>query len=241
MALPVAAMYLLAVALFDDRVAAFFAALLIALIPEQLAVVGDSRGGAFGVAGARRGAACRALSVGARTAALVRPQWLPHTRPVPAGIAADRADHRRVALGMPPMSSGDPGSGGPAAALVLVAVHIGHTFAVRNEAWGTMQARLSLALPAINLSVNGPSTSGTSGSRSSSPCWLRSAWRGRGVRAGAPGAGAISLFFGVNLLFYAGSYNYGADVRYSLLTYPPLAVWVAWALEVVADGQSHVG
>ena len=31
-------------------------------------------------------------------------------------------------------------------------------------------------------------------------------------------------FFGIDLLFYAGSYNYGADVRYSLLTYPPLAV-----------------
>ena len=25
-------------------------------------------------------------------------------------------------------------------------------------------------------------------------------------------------------MFYAGSYNYGADVRYSLMTYPPIAV-----------------
>jgi hypothetical protein len=32
------------------------------------------------------------------------------------------------------------------------------------------------------------------------------------------------LFFGIALFFYAGSYNYGADVRYSLMTYPPLAV-----------------
>ena len=32
------------------------------------------------------------------------------------------------------------------------------------------------------------------------------------------------LFFLIDLLFYAGSYNYGADVRYSLMTYPPLAV-----------------
>ena len=32
------------------------------------------------------------------------------------------------------------------------------------------------------------------------------------------------VFFGIQLLFYAGSYNYGADVRYSLMTYPPLAV-----------------
>ncbi len=32
------------------------------------------------------------------------------------------------------------------------------------------------------------------------------------------------LFFGMYLSFYAGSYNYGADVRYSLMTYPPLAI-----------------
>ncbi len=32
------------------------------------------------------------------------------------------------------------------------------------------------------------------------------------------------LFFAIDLLFYAGSYNYGADVRYSLMTYPPLAI-----------------
>jgi hypothetical protein len=32
------------------------------------------------------------------------------------------------------------------------------------------------------------------------------------------------LFLAIDLVFYAGSYNYGADVRYSLLTYPPLAV-----------------
>jgi hypothetical protein len=32
------------------------------------------------------------------------------------------------------------------------------------------------------------------------------------------------VFFGIDLFFYAGSYNYGADVRYSLMTYPPLAV-----------------
>jgi hypothetical protein len=34
----------------------------------------------------------------------------------------------------------------------------------------------------------------------------------------------FTLFFGIALLFYAGSYNYGADVRYSLATYPPLMI-----------------
>jgi hypothetical protein len=32
------------------------------------------------------------------------------------------------------------------------------------------------------------------------------------------------LFFGVDLAFYAGSFDYGADVRYSLMLYPALAV-----------------
>ena len=32
-------------------------------------------------------------------------------------------------------------------------------------------------------------------------------------------------FWSVFLFFYAGSYNYGADVRYSLLSYPPLAAF----------------
>ena len=34
----------------------------------------------------------------------------------------------------------------------------------------------------------------------------------------------IVLFFGMALAFYAGSYNYGADVRYSLATYPPVMI-----------------
>jgi hypothetical protein len=31
------------------------------------------------------------------------------------------------------------------------------------------------------------------------------------------------VFFVVDLAFYAGSYNYGADVRYALMTFPPIA------------------
>src|SRR5262249_28002423 len=33
----------------------------------------------------------------------------------------------------------------------------------------------------------------------------------------------FALFFGIALFFYAGSYDYGADVRYSLASYPPIA------------------
>jgi hypothetical protein len=34
----------------------------------------------------------------------------------------------------------------------------------------------------------------------------------------------FSVFWGIYLLFYAGSYDYGADIRYSIMTYPPLAL-----------------
>ena len=53
---------------------------------------------------------------------------------------------------------------------------------------------------------------------------------GRGWLAERGVAGRLFLlFFGIYLLFYAGSYNYGADVRYSLMTYPPMAVLAALA------------
>ena len=58
---------------------------------------------------------------------------------------------------------------------------------------------------------------------------------------GAPGRAAIAvyflLFFGIALLFYAGSYNYGADVRYSMATYPSLmmlaGLGAAWCVRRV--------
>ena len=37
-------------------------------------------------------------------------------------------------------------------------------------------------------------------------------------------AGYFLAFFGVFLVFYAGSYDYGADVRFSLTTYPAIAI-----------------
>jgi hypothetical protein len=48
---------------------------------------------------------------------------------------------------------------------------------------------------------------------------------GRPARAGQTAIMVYFLFFfGIVLFFYAGSYNYGADVRYSLSTYPSLAI-----------------
>jgi hypothetical protein len=47
-------------------------------------------------------------------------------------------------------------------------------------------------------------------------------WKARGPTLLA--AGYFGLFAGIYLLFYAGSYDYGADVRFAVMTFPPLAL-----------------
>ncbi len=110
------------------------------------------------------------------------------------------------------------------AAVLLEAVLIAHMYAVRTEGWGTPGPRLSVAYIADNLRTNG---------------WFY-VWDPRfppiytvialtGLVAARSKAVVIPLvyfltFWGIFLVFYAGSYDYGADVRYSLMTYPPIAM-----------------
>ena len=104
-------------------------------------------------------------------------------------------------------------------------MHIGHLFAVRNEGWGTTDSRLSLQYLAVNLPVNGRFYLGDI--RFPVVVTLLAAFGlgGNGFRRERLVLALwFALFFGVFLLFYAGSYDYGADVRYSLMTYPPLAI-----------------
>ena len=108
--------------------------------------------------------------------------------------------------------------------VTLCVVYTGHLYAVRGEGWGTEADRMSLSFFWPNLQTNG---------------WFY-LWdarfpavysvlmllglvthRGRGT---ASVAVYFVLFWGVFLFFYAGSYDYGADVRFSLMTYPALAV-----------------
>ena len=109
--------------------------------------------------------------------------------------------------------------------LVLCGTLIAHTFAVRGEPWGSSGARMALSYVPMNLSVNGP--------------FYYADWRFPAIYsilavvgllwASSPGPALIVLvnfavFWLAFLCFYAGSYNFGADVRYSLMTYPPLAI-----------------
>ena len=191
-------------------------------------LVGDSGGRALGISGLRgRDPVRRAF-----------PSVENHGRACRYGVLGGLCDSvsARVAVGAPDRrlaAVADSSDGAWRARLwwcgllfvVLAAANIGHLVAVRNEGWGTSEARLSLRYVIPNLRVNG---------------WFYVwDWRfpvvftllaiaGLFARRFSPErlaiAGYFVLFFVIDLLFYAGSYNYGADVRYSLLTYPPLAI-----------------
>jgi 4-amino-4-deoxy-L-arabinose transferase-like glycosyltransferase len=224
----VAAVYLLVCVLFRDRDAAFFAGLLLALTPHQLvwsatAAVEPSASLALVLAllcaahyaGSGGTAAAAAAAVMAAYAVQFRPESL-LILPVIGLLVWPRL---RRDLGHPwcwwigLMFFG------------LVAIHVGHQFAVRHADWGTDAARFSLQYVPANTRVNGwfylyderfPMTFSLL-----TVLGLASrGWRRERVSM----AMYFVLFFAIGLVFYAGSYNYGADVRYSLMTYPPLAV-----------------
>lgn len=228
MAATVLAVYLLTWVLFDDRVAAWFAALIMAMTPQQIvwsatAAVEPTASLACVAAllfaalflRSRSTVALAATACAAAYAIQFRPESL-LVLPV-VGVLLWRTF--RTELG----SSRWWWCGLLFA--TLASVHIGHLAAVRNENWGTSEARLSLDYVIPNLRVNG---------------WFYLAdWRfpmvftllaiggllGRQFgRERAALVGYFALFFVMDLLFYAGSYNYGADVRYSLMTYPPIAI-----------------
>jgi len=228
MAGTVCLVYLLVFIMFGDRIAAWFAALLMALIPEQLmwsatAAAEPSASLACVVAlvaaahfvRSRRTAALAGAAVAAAYAVQFRPESL---LIVPVVLLlvwqGARDEFTRPRLWWAGLLF-----------FALTAVHIGHVFAVRHEGWGTSDARLSLGYVAANLRVNGRFY--LADGRFPAVFTLLAAL-GLSARRGAGKPTPIVLyflvFFGIDLLFYAGSYNYGADVRYSLLTYPPLAV-----------------
>src|SRR5262249_19173569 len=122
--------------------------------------------------------------------------------------------------------------------LVLTAVHLGHVVAVRNEGWGTTQERMALAFAIQNLHVNGWFYLRDARFPLAVTLLAAAGCVVPGVRAGRATMVAYFLvFFVVTLFFYAGSYDYGADVRYSVIVNPPIAILAglgaAWLLRTV--------
>jgi hypothetical protein len=228
MAATVWLVYLLVCLLFHDTVAAFFAALIVALTPEQLmwsATAAAEPSASLASVAALAAAAhfVRSRSTAALAGGAVAAAYAVQFRPeslliVPVIVLlvwqGARDEFTRPRLWWAGLLF-----------FVLIAVHAGHVFAVRHEGWGTTDARLSLGYVVANLRVNGRFYLGDQ--RFPIVFTLLAALglsARRTARKAAPIVLYFLVFFGIDLLFYAGSYNYGADVRYSLLTYPPLAV-----------------
>jgi hypothetical protein len=129
-----------------------------------------------------------------------------------------------------------------AIAVALLTLHFAHLTAVRNEGWGTTGAKISASFFAANVATNGWFYLADSRfpfiySLLAVTAFLR--WRNR--LAAAVGAVYFVLFWGVFLFFYAGSYNYGADARFSLMTYPPLSVMAGIGALHLIDRLDRLG
>lgn len=227
-ALTTAAVYLLTLQLFASRDAALCAAVLFALLPEQAmwaatAAVEPTASMASVLAllaAARHRLSGSAASLAACVFLFV---WAVQFRPESLLIAP-------VALAILwarlPDDIGRQGTWWIALlGIVLASTHVAHLAAVRNIPWGSAGARFALAFLPGNLAVNGwfyiwderfPTLVTLLAIAA-----LAMAWRDH-VRWSV--ALWFAIYFGIDLVFYAGSYNYGADVRYALMTFPPIAV-----------------
>lgn len=228
-ALSVCGVYLLVLRLFADRTAALLAGLLMALIPQQVlwsatAAVEPSASLACIVALLCAASYLQSRSTVALAATAAATVYAVQFRPeslliVPviglllsSGLGPEELRRPKIwALGL--------------FALALAAVHIGHMAVVRNEGWGASDARLSLAYVIPNFRVNGGFYIADGRFPPILTLLAAVGLLGRTFRSERRVFGAYFFaFFGIYLLFYAGSYNYGADVRYSLMTYPPIAI-----------------
>ena len=228
-ALTACGVYLLVFLVFADRAAALFAGLILLLTPEQIlwsatAAVEPSASLACVAALLCAAAFGHSRSTVALVATAVTTAYAVQFRPesfliVPVvglmlwqRMSRDELTRVRLwAVGL--------------VALALVVVHIGHLDAVRSEGWGTREARLSLGYVLSNLRVNGwfyLADERFPVLFSGLAVWGLFSRRFLAERLAF--ALHFGLFFCMYLLFYAGSYNYGADVRYSLMTFPPIAV-----------------
>jgi Dolichyl-phosphate-mannose-protein mannosyltransferase len=109
--------------------------------------------------------------------------------------------------------------------LLPAATVVAHFVSVWGETWGAVGPRTSVAYFSTNLAVNGPFYYADSRFPAVFSIlavvgllWA-TVWR-----AALLTLLYFALFWGVFLFFHAGSYDYGADVRFSLMTYPPVAV-----------------
>jgi hypothetical protein len=225
-ALLVIVVFLIARALFEDPRAAWAAALIAALMPEQLIW--------SHTAAAEPSAALFAAVAVLAALHFVRARtWIAVTWVVVAtafalqfrteSIVVVPVVALAIALWAPMEYRGVRLWGAALLGVVLSAALIAHLFAVRNEPWGSAGNRFSLGFVAGNVGSNGHFYLGDA--RFPVVYTLLALVALARVRQWRGTAFCLMYFFvfwATYLLFYAGSYDYGADVRYSLMTFPPL-------------------
>lgn len=116
--------------------------------------------------------------------------------------------------------------------LFLLTAHLGHMALVRDQNWGSPGDKFSLPYFLENIKVNGLFYF----DNERFPLFftalaLFGLFSGKDWRSRLLLAVWFLLFWGVFLFFYAGSYNYGCDVRFSLLSYAPLAILAGAGLD----------
>ncbi len=119
--------------------------------------------------------------------------------------------------------------------LLLLFPHLLHLYATSGEAWGATGAKFSIDFLHANFRINGlyyfnnewfPAVFTLLALAAFLPVRAQGALTTRlyGLKHGLLMLLWFALFWGIFLFFYAGSYKYGADVRFALLSFMPLAV-----------------
>lgn len=119
---------------------------------------------------------------------------------------------------------------------LLLIPHFVHLYAVKNMGWGQAGGKFSLEFFKVNLFVNG---SFYLLNRKFPVIYTLLFFMGLLKKGCLRGKLLIFswflLFWGIFLFFYAGSYEYGVDVRFSLVSYLPIAVLAGLGASYLGD------
>ena len=114
---------------------------------------------------------------------------------------------------------------------LLIVPHLFHIYSVQGENWGASGAKFAMNYVAFNLKTNGLYYLNN---REFPLLFALLALLGLGVAKDWRRKVIVGLWFllfwGIFVVFYAGSYQYGADVRFSLVSYMPLAIFAGLGL-----------
>ena len=238
-ALGAMAVYWVAGLSFDKTRAAFGASLVYILIPQNLlwgaTVAAEPSAATFGAIGVGawiyfcRAPSWRAALFGASALAFAS-QFRPESGLVLAVAAA------ATVLIAPSLLRRREAYGGALLVFLLLVPHFAHMWAVRNENWGSSEAKFSMSYAAGNSKTN---TRYYVEGLDFPPYFALAAllglfYPGRRRHVAAALIWFV-LLFGIFIPFYAGSYRYGADVRFAFVSSAPLAILAGAGLGFASD------